>query len=125
LRTVEKTVEGKRHGRIENLRPWKPGQSGNPGGRPRKRLIDRELEELLSDSDSSLANAIARALLVRARKGDLKAIQLVVERTEGRPRQAVEVSGPDGNRIALEFMSDEQLNERIAQLQAQLAGGKE
>jgi hypothetical protein len=24
--------------RIENLKPWKPGQSGNPGGRPKRDL---------------------------------------------------------------------------------------
>lgn len=122
LRTAEQTVEAQKRGRIENLKPWKPGESGNPGGRPRKRLIDRELEEMLSSEDSSLAKAIAKALVNRARRGDLKAIQLVAERTEGRPRQAMEVSGPDGERLALEFMTDEQLNERIAQLQAQIAG---
>lgn len=47
-------------GRIENLKPWKPGQSGNPGGRPKGRLIDEALEELLLGNDSELALAIAK-----------------------------------------------------------------
>jgi hypothetical protein len=34
LRTVGGTVAG----RIANLKPWKPGQSGNPGGRPKRDL---------------------------------------------------------------------------------------
>jgi hypothetical protein len=29
----------KRRGRPENLAPWKPGQSGNPGGPPEKKPI--------------------------------------------------------------------------------------
>lgn len=115
-------METQRRGRIENLRPWKPGESGNPGGRPRKRLIDRELEELLTKEDSALAKAIAEVLLARARKGDLRAIQLVAERTEGRPRQAMEVSGPEGERLAVEFLTDAQLEERIEELRTKMQG---
>ncbi len=40
-------------GRVENLRPWQPGQSGNPGGRPKKKPITEELERPL-DTDPSL-----------------------------------------------------------------------
>ena len=28
-------------GRTENLKPWKPGQSGNPGGRPKRDMAQR------------------------------------------------------------------------------------
>jgi hypothetical protein len=72
---------------------WQPGQSGNPGGRPKRRLIDELLEELLLTEDSKVAEAIARALLAKAKRGDLRAVQLVVERVQGRPKQAMELSG--------------------------------
>ena len=34
----------------ENLRPWRPGQSGNPGGRPKKRVLDEGLKSYLKDN---------------------------------------------------------------------------
>jgi len=117
--------------RVENLKPWKPGQSGNPGGRPKKRLIDEALEQLLEANDSAAAREVAAALLDRARKGDMRAIQLVAERTQGKPTQAIGVAGDAGVasdlaervRRALEIveMSDEDLQQRIKELTAQLA----
>lgn len=75
--------------------------SGNPGGRPKKRLVDRLLEELLEQNDSATARKIAEALIKKAKKGDVKAIQLTTERTEGKPRQAVEVTGAGGGAMEL------------------------
>lgn len=87
---------------LANLKPPFPkGVSGNPGGRPKKRLIDEVLTELLEAKDSEEAVAIARALIKRARKGDAKVSQLVAERTQGKPKQQVDVAvgGTDGGPI--------------------------
>ena len=116
LRTVEKTVAG----RIENLKPWKPGQSGNPGGRPKRKLIDEALEELLLRNDSELALAIAKKLLARAKTGEVKAIQLVAERVQGKPKRQLELSGPDGGPLDIHNMTDEELDQRIAELTEEL-----
>ncbi len=107
-------------GRMDNLTPWKPGQSGNPRGRPKKRLIDQALEELLESNDAEAARDVAAALLKRARKGDLRAIQLIAERTQGKPMRAVEISGPDGGALELDLMTDEELDQRINELSAKL-----
>jgi hypothetical protein len=64
-------------GHTANLKSWKPGQSGNPGGRPKKRLLDSTLAELLEDSDGANTLAIARALVAKAKRGDLRACQLL------------------------------------------------
>jgi hypothetical protein len=90
----------------EHLREfaWKPGQSGNPGGRPKKKLVDECLEELLEAADSKEAKALAIQLLAKALTGDTKAAQLVAERTQGKPSQKVEVSGPDGGPMQGEFV---------------------
>jgi Family of unknown function (DUF5681) len=107
-------------GRIQNLKPWKPGQSGNPGGRPKGRLIDEALEELLLSNDSELALAIAKKLLARAKTGEVKAIQLVAERVQGKPKRQLELSGPDGGPLDIHNMTDEELNQRIAELTEEL-----
>ncbi len=115
-------------GRTENLKPWKPGQSGNPGGRPRKRLIDEALEELLESNGSEAARDIALALIVRARRGDTRAIQLIAERTQGKPIQGIGVAGDLGFRTTLlerleraaEELSDGEVQERIDALTSEL-----
>ena len=104
----------------QNLKPWQPGQSGNPGGRPKKRLLDEALEDLLASNDAQAARDVAAALLKRARKGDIRAIQLIAERTQGKPKRAIEISGPEGGALEIDYMTDEQLDQRINELIAQL-----
>jgi hypothetical protein len=103
-----------------NLKPWKPGQSGNPGGRPKKRILDEHLSEMLEANDGEDAKAIARVLIEKAKDGELRAVQLIAERTQGRPTQAVELSGIDGRRLEIQNMTDEQLDQRIADLAKEL-----
>jgi hypothetical protein len=107
-------------GRLENLKPWKPGQSGNPGGRPKGKLIDEALEELLLGNDSELALAIAKKLLARAKAGEVKAIQLVAERVQGKPKRQIELSGPDGGPLDIHNLTNEELDQRIAELMEKL-----
>ena len=48
IETTEKK-QSKRKGRAANLKPWKPGQSGNPAGRPkgaRHKLCTQYIEDL-------------------------------------------------------------------------------
>ena len=88
-------------GNFPNLRPWPKGVSGNPGGRPKKRLLTDELELLLEQEAPNSRNktwavVIAEALLRKARKGDVRAISELANRIEGKPLQAVvEWDSPD------------------------------
>ena len=90
-----KTVEAKKRGRTENLKPWKRGQSGNPGGRPRKlRLTDAArawLEQV--DEKTGFTNAMlcASALGKKALKGSHEAFKAIGDRAEGKPAQSIEV----------------------------------
>src|SRR5579863_7203996 len=61
-------------GRIENLKPWRPGQSGNPGGRPKRDALTTALREQIEAQVSgagtqTVAEAIAAALVSRALDG--------------------------------------------------------
>ena len=83
---------------------WKPGQSGNPGGRPKGRSILATCRELLDstvDLDGqalppgrTLRDELARVLVRAALGGDTRAARDLVILLEGRPRQAA-VEGGD------------------------------
>jgi hypothetical protein len=102
---------GKNKRRKEDpLRPymWKPGQCGNPGGRPRKQPItERYLEALevkLPDEiriklglpkGATMGDALARRLTIKAISGSVDAAREIADRVEGKPLQAVKVEGAD------------------------------
>jgi hypothetical protein len=70
---------------------WKPGQSGNPGGRPKRKPVTELYEEMLSDPGlvADLRNAIAKAI----RKGNMAMVLQVREmtdRVEGKVMQPIE-----------------------------------
>ena len=65
---------------------WKPGESGNPSGRPKRSyLVSRVIEEALLEKDGSALVAIVEKLVEKARGGDLMAIKVILERVEGAP----------------------------------------
>src|SRR5574340_1696695 len=75
----------------ENFRPYlfKPGQSGNPGGRPKKKPLTEELEKILhSTGRDPQKRTYARRLMESAVKRAIKksdfALKEVWERTEGK-----------------------------------------
>jgi|SRR5215472_16337624 len=57
---------------------FKPGQSGNPGGRPKKKPITKALEKIYSDPEECMA--AARALARKARKGSIAHFQEAANR---------------------------------------------
>jgi hypothetical protein len=65
--------------KAENLRPgWKPGQSGNPKGRPPGSRNRVTLVALAAMEEG--AEAIARKVVDMAKEGDMSAARLVIER---------------------------------------------
>jgi hypothetical protein len=72
-------------------RPWKPGQSGNPKGRPRK---GRTLTDLIAARLDK--ERFAEALLEAAYGGDVPALKLVLAYIDG-PPESEEI--PEGARV--------------------------
>lgn len=68
------------------LRPWQPGQSGNPRGRPKGILTDSIRFELDRFADETYTNreAITMKLVAMARGGDIEAIKIVLDRIDGK-----------------------------------------
>jgi len=74
---------------------FKPGVSGNPNGRPKKEncvsdLLRSKGDELQPDGKTKL-QAVIDTLYDRANEGELKAIDMIFDRLEGKPAQKVEV----------------------------------
>ncbi len=101
-----------KHRNISGLRPWKKGQSGNPKGRTAKLdcligCIKAELEARSDKAGFTNEQLIAAVLVKKARVGNMKAIELVLEYTATKPKteNAVELKGTllvkwDGNGAA-------------------------
>jgi hypothetical protein len=57
--------------------------------------------------------AIAEKLIAKAQRGDVKAARLIAERTEGRPKQKIDMNmGVDGS-VDLRLLSDAELEAQL------------
>src|SRR6195256_3290904 len=73
---------------------WKPGQSGNPSGRPREKAFADMLRLALKDTDKDgklKLRKIAEKLIECAINGEAWAIQQIGDRLDGRPQQEATV----------------------------------
>lgn len=75
---------------------WKPGQSGNPRGRPPKgQSIAEALRQALREKDQTgrtNGERIAASLVRLADQGNLAAIAFIFERTEGKVTDVAETT---------------------------------
>ncbi len=84
--------------RSKNLTPWKPGVSGNPGGRPKAKAVSEEIKLLLAQEAPSAGGktwteVVALAIVKKASKGDVRAFAELMNRAEGKATQTVELAG--------------------------------
>ena len=99
-----------------NLQPFKRGQSGNPGGRPKKRPItDRYHEGLEAPLEENIrialslpegatnGDAVAKAQIRAAIKGKTYAARELREATEGKSTQRLEIVGEEGGAIKVDI----------------------
>ena len=81
----------------ENVIPYKfkKGQCGNPKGRPKLPDIKAILEEVLSeknDSGMTAAEALMKKLRQLGASGNLKAIEMLLDRAYGKPKQVIDTN---------------------------------
>ena len=102
----------------ENVIPWKPGQSGNPKGKKKGTLHSRTIiakwlavkENIKNPITGKMENmtqydAIVLAQLAKARNKDTIAFNALLDRSEGKPKQDIELSTPEGG-IKVIFQND-------------------
>jgi len=61
----------------QNLQPFKPGQSGNPSGRPKKTPLEKTIQKLLDDDE--VQYRLARCLVAHAKQGNMTAMKLLMK----------------------------------------------
>lgn len=72
---------------LANLKPFKPGQSGNPGGRPKgivARSVRKQLKVELAAGVRQV-DCLADAMIQKAIRGDVGAATFVRDTSDGRP----------------------------------------
>ena len=72
----------------DSIGRWEKGQSGNPNGRPKKNLcipdILKEIGRECDKDDISNLEMIMRVVFKKALNGEMKAIEYISERLEGK-----------------------------------------
>ena len=72
---------------LKNLKPFPKGKSGNPKGRPALPDLKEALIEALNNGE---LEKILFAIIDKAKKGDTRAAQLILDRAFGQAKQIIE-----------------------------------
>ena len=76
-----------------SLRPWKPGQSGNPKGRPKKSAEARAVDALARAESADALNVVLEVMREGEKDRDrLAAALAVIERGVGKPGDTLPVA---------------------------------
>lgn len=92
---------------------WKPGQSGNPNGRPPKEWtwsgLIKDMMDASEEDGEPVKIKIARALRNKAYAGDVQAIKEIGDRIDGKPKQQTDITsnGKELTPLLVKFISDE------------------
>lgn len=102
---------------------WKPGQSGNPDGRPPSRPIAAEIKKLLEKNDWAALKAIAKKGLAKAKAGDFRFWKELMDRVDGKVLEQLELTQPVEDPLPEDEMA-EYLEWRSKRAKAKAKGGK-
>jgi hypothetical protein len=99
---------------------FQPGVSGNPNGRPRTAKFSEAARQLVAEIDDRTgetnAGCLVRHCFKKAMHGSARHLELLLAYVEGKPKQGVELSGPEGSAMRFENMSDAEIDARLKEL---------
>jgi hypothetical protein len=106
---VSQSSEEAKNRRLANLRKWKPGQSGNPGGRAKKKPITEIFEELLdSEQDREKIKKQVRETMTQRGMAGVLLLKEAADRIEGKISQEIDINAN------ITTLSDEELAAKLA-----------
>lgn len=114
-KTAEPRPTESTKGRVENLRPFQPGQSGNPGGQP-KGLAD--VRKAARGYTQECIDTLAKWMRDDNPKASIPACVALLNRGWGMPQQNIKATVQD-----LRAMTDAELYEYLAGDGAEQSGG--
>lgn len=71
---------------------WKPGESGNPNGRPPKGYSITEWFKNMLNSNPEVKDAIGKSIMKKALEGDTAAQKMVWQYMDGMPQQRTDIT---------------------------------
>lgn len=96
---------------LQNGKRFKPGQSGNPGGRSKKAYITKIYEDIFASASNR--DEIQDSLFLTLKSGRMAGVLLMreaAERLEGKITQEIDINA------TLQNLTDEQLTARLEKL---------
>jgi hypothetical protein len=100
--------------REDNLKPFQPGQSGNPSGKPKgathsstrlKRILELVQKArnpvTKEDEDFTVLELIDMKQIDKALKGDTKAYAEIIDRLEGKAKQTIDQNNSFSDQLAV------------------------
>ena len=98
-----------------NTYGFQPGESGNPAGRPKSITLSEAYRKALAQpfpddpQNRTFAEVIAEKMALSAASGEVGSAREIADRTEGKPRQALDIdmSVMDWRAIAEQYGIDE------------------
>jgi len=90
----------------ENIKPhqFKPGQSGNPKGRPKGRGLTDRLREVLEKDNGKAADELIKTAMREAKAGDFRFWNAIFDRLEGKVADRIQHSGDGGGPVQVNFI---------------------
>lgn len=79
-------------GNPDNLTPWKPGQSGNPSGRPKTKPLTDEFKRRRDENEGELAKELIQVAIDAAKKGDFRFWQELMNRSDGKVIEQIDLT---------------------------------
>ena len=96
--------QGENRDMAKSRTSFKPGQSGNPNGRPRTEVsITSQIKKYLEEHPDDIKDIIIK-LIEKSKAGEKEHLKILLERVDGKVVERHEHGGPDGGPVPIKMI---------------------